>query len=149
MKAKNKRVFLLFWIAFAIYITSLILPYETHTCDYGKGEPEIKVVSGIELTLPLFSLVSIIPLIILIYIKHNHITRWLSIILSFSLVFPMIPFLFFITTLSIFCDTNTEIGVYIYSVASILFLIAMIIKFRIPVERKMNANTVDVLDDFM
>lgn len=148
---KKKTVSLLFWIGFIIYFAGLFLPYEVITSHnsvvLGYNNREFK--SGIELKVPFFSLIPIILMLVFIYVKHTNFSRWFSLIWSILLIFPLLPFYFFVANFCIFCDSEPGIGLYLHIPSCILFLSAMIVNFRIPVQRSQNElNKHELLDDF-
>lgn len=151
MKSTRRRIFIFFWIAFCIYLISLILPYSIkEIADYYGGQPVIEKVydNGIDSVIPVFCVIPILILTVLIYVKHTNITRWITFVLSSLMIFPILPLLYFVTTFCLWCKSYPGIGFYLNCVAFILFLITAIIKFRIPAEKSKQAKKVDVLDDF-
>lgn len=122
--------YFLFLSALVLYIIGLFLPYTTIQC-VGVSD---QLYTGAENMLALSGLALIVPLIALAFIKHTLLTNWLSIGLSFLLI--MLPFLFlswFPTSLLADCTEKEEIGQKVLSVSSTLFLLAAIVKRRIPV----------------
>jgi hypothetical protein len=149
MKSKRKRIYFLFWFAFCVYLISLVVPYTVYEEYFEDTQTTEKVYSsGIEEVLPTFCLIPIVILIILIYVKHTNLTRWITLILSSLLIFPMLPLLYLTTVFSFFRQSDPSIGFYLNGIAFILFLIVAIIKFRIPAERNKQVSEVDILDDF-
>lgn len=151
MKSKRRLIFFLFWIAFCMYLISLALPYTVRERQNYSGTTPITeraYDSGIEAVIPVFCLLPILILIILIYVKHTNFIRWSTLIISFLMVFPVLPFLYFVSTFSLFGKAYPAIGFYVNCISFILFLIAAVIKSNIPVEKNKQLTTVDVLDDF-
>ncbi len=145
-----KKVILLFWIGFGIYLIGLFLPYriETSFSAVNAGVIVKNYESGIEHIAPLFSLIPLILLIIFSVIRHSNFTRWACLLLAISLVFPALPFYFFTTSLCFYCESEQGAGFYLHCVASLLILIAMIAKIRVPVTGNKNVETEDLLDNF-
>lgn len=151
MKTKRRRISIIFWTAFCIYLIGLILPYTfTEIQNYSGNNPitERAYDNGVDKMFPLFCLLPISILIVLIYVKHTNFTRWTTSIISILMVFPFLPFLYFVVTFSLYSKTYPAIGFYVNCIAFILILIVAIIKFRIPAERNQQSTKVDVLDDF-
>lgn len=145
-----KKVTLLFWIGFGIYLIGLFLPYriEMSYDPATMATIDKKYESGIEHLAPLFSLIPLILLIIFTVIRHSNFTRWACLLLAISLIFPALPFYFFTTSLCFYCKPEQGIGFYLHCIASLLILIAMIAKIRVPVTGDKNSETEDLLDNF-
>lgn len=145
-----KKFILLFWIGFGIYIISLFLPYriETSFSAVSAGTIVKNYESGIEHIAPLFSLIPLILLIIFMVIRHSNFTRWACLLLAISLIFPALPFYFFTTSLCFYCESEQGIGFYLHCIASLLILIAMIAKIRVPVTGNKDFAKEDLLDSF-
>lgn len=154
MTRQQKRAYFICWIACCIYAVSLILPYRVESTNYNvvtsvmPSDDELKYIPGIELVAPLFSLVPILLLMVFNFVKHSNFTRWFVLISAVLLVIPAIPFYFLVAAFCLYCKSEAGLGLYLYAIASVLFLIAAIVKFRIPFERNRNFSTTDVLDNF-
>ncbi len=154
MNRQQKQATLICWIACCIYAVSLILPYRVESTNYSvvtsvmPSGDELKYTSGIELIAPLFSLVPILLLMVFNSVKHSNSSRWFILISAVLLAFPAIPFYFLVAAFCLYCKSEAGIGFYLHAIASVLFLIAAIVKFRIPFKRNRNFSTTDVLDNF-
>lgn len=152
--SEKKLINILFWIAFSLYSISLILPYRIQTNSNVTISASVTPItpveyeSGIEHGIPLFSLIGIVLLIVLIYVKHTNFTRWSALFISILLTFPVLPFYLLTVSFCIYCSARPGIGFYLHCIASVLFLTAMISKFRMPYNRKKNDSLMDILDDF-
>lgn len=145
-----KKVIILFWIGFGIYLIGLFLPYriEMSLSAVNEGVIVKNYESGIEHIAPLFSLIPLILLIIFTVIRHSNFTRWTCLLLAISLIFPALPFYFVTTSLCFYCKSEQGIGFYMHCIASLVILIAMIAKIRVPVAGSKNVETEDLLDNF-
>lgn len=151
---KKRRSIILFWIAFLIYAISLLMPYQVQNANYAvttsailSGD-ELKYSSGIELIVPLFSLIPIILLLIFIYRKHSGFTRWFTLIMAIILVVPIVPFYYLLAVFCLFCKSEPGIGFYLHCISSVLFLSAMIIRFKLPLECENLPSDTGILDSF-
>lgn len=154
MNKQQKQATLIFWIACCIYAVSLILPYRVESTNYNvvtgtmPSGDELKYISGIELIAPLFSLIPILLLMVFNAVQHSNFSRWFILISAILLVIPAVPFYFLVAAFCLYCKSEAGIGFHLYAITSVLFLIAAIVKFRIPFKRNKNVSTTDVLDNF-
>lgn len=148
MEKRKKSGAILFWLALVIYGISLFLPYKIvkfYNQSALGSEPDIYD-SGFKLSSPLFALVPIIGLVVFQFLRYSGFRRWAGLILTVSLIFPLLPFIFITIEFCWDCSSNEGVGFYLYVCSCILFLIAAIQCFRVPIER--NKNTSDLLDNF-
>lgn len=151
---KKKTVRLLFWIALAIYIGSLFLPFRmilvsntfqiVRTVHVPLQNPEPQY--GYEFV-PVISLIPIALIALCIFLKHTNFGRWSALIIAILMVFPLLPFYFFSADFCLFCKSEPAIGVYVQIPVTMFFLIATIINFRIPTI-KINPEKTNLLDNF-
>lgn len=148
----SKVVNLLFWIGVTIYVLSLFLPFSISLVKntfnlFGSYNPiqNPEPVYGYK-SVAMYSLIPILTIYIC-FSKLTKFTRWLSLIVSILMLFPLFPFYLFTASYCLFCKKEPAVGVYLQIVPILLFLIAAIMYFRIPVLKSKNEiDTNELLD---
>lgn len=126
------------WIAFAMYIGSLFLPFATFD---GQNESDI---TGADLKLWIVVFIAI-PMMVFYHLRHTIWTKLATFVLGFSVLLVGLFFIFKYLVVDRSSPMNLAIGMDVYFIMSFLFLIASIIKFKVPVIDKIRKSN-ELLD---
>jgi glucan phosphoethanolaminetransferase (alkaline phosphatase superfamily) len=126
------------WIAFAMYIASLFLPFATFDTQNGSD------ITGMDLKLWVVLFI-IIPMMVFYHLRHTIWTKLATFVLGFSVLLIGLFFIFKYLVVDRSYPMDLAIGMDVYFMMSFLFLIASIIKFKIPVIDKVKEDN-ELLD---
>ncbi len=130
-------------VGLMIFVFSLFLPYRI---ENKRDNPIYSGIDELETFFPFMSLWIILPLVVLAFIKHSHLSKWLMLTFSILLFFPTIPIQFLFSSYCVYCESKPDMGCYVLVISAIAFLLSALIKMNISINSKIE-KTPNILDN--
>ncbi len=127
------------WLAFGMYVASLFLPYAKFNIPGGDSY------TGIKLRLFILLIITI-PLVIFFYTPHSIIMKFTTLLLSSILATIGVILIIQYIGFSDIYPIKLGIGMPLYLMMAVLFLIASILKFLVPI-KKMPIQHPELIDN--